>query len=42
MSSLLDVDCHFLGRLANKYFNMDTAILNALEYFDKYFNSQSH
>lgn len=30
---------HFLGRLANyKYFNMDTAILNALEYFDKYFN----
>jgi UDP-galactopyranose mutase len=29
---------HFLGRLANyKYFNMDTAILNALEYFDKYF-----
>jgi UDP-galactopyranose mutase len=29
---------HFLGRLANyKYFNMDTAILNALEYFDKHF-----
>ena len=30
---------HFLGRLANyKYFNMDTAILNSLEYFDKEFN----
>ena len=29
---------HFLGRLANyKYFNMDTAILNALEYFDGHF-----
>jgi UDP-galactopyranose mutase len=29
---------HFLGRLANyKYFNMDTAILNALEYFDAHF-----
>ena len=29
---------HFLGRLANyKYFNMDTAILNSLEYFDKNF-----
>ena len=29
---------HFLGRLANyKYFNMDAAILNALEYFDKHF-----
>jgi UDP-galactopyranose mutase len=29
---------HFLGRLANyKYFNMDTAILNALNYFDKNF-----
>jgi UDP-galactopyranose mutase len=29
---------HFLGRLANyKYFNMDAAILNALEYFDKNF-----
>jgi UDP-galactopyranose mutase len=29
---------HFLGRLANyKYFNMDGAILNALEYFDKHF-----
>jgi len=29
---------HFLGRLANyKYFNMDTAILNALEYFDRCF-----
>ena len=31
-------DVHFLGRLANyKYFNMDQAILNSLEYFDKYF-----
>jgi len=29
---------HFLGRLANyKYFNMDTAILNALEYFQDTF-----
>ena len=29
---------HFLGRLANyKYFNMDSAILNALEYFDTHF-----
>ena len=29
---------HFLGRLANyKYFNMDEAILNALEYFDTHF-----
>lgn len=29
---------HFLGRLANyKYFNMDAAILNALEYFDNNF-----
>jgi UDP-galactopyranose mutase len=31
-------DVHFLGRLANyKYFNMDQAILNSLEYFDKHF-----
>lgn len=30
---------HFLGRLANyKYFNMDEAILNALEYFINHFN----
>jgi len=29
---------HFLGRLANyKYFNMDSAILNSLEYFDEHF-----
>jgi len=29
---------HFVGRLADyKYFNMDQAILNALEYFDKNF-----
>ena len=29
---------HFLGRLANyKYFNMDAAILNSLEYFDNNF-----
>ena len=29
---------HFLGRLANyKYFNMDQAIKNSLDYFDKYF-----
>lgn len=29
---------HFVGRLASyKYFNMDAAILNALEYFDQHF-----
>jgi len=29
---------HFLGRLANyKYFNMDKAILNSLEYFEQKF-----
>lgn len=29
-------DIHFIGRLANyKYFNMDEAILNALEYFEQ-------
>ena len=29
---------HFIGRLANyKYFNMDQAIRNALNYFDKHF-----
>ncbi len=28
---------HFIGRLANyKYFNMDQAILNSIEYFNKY------
>ena len=38
--TLEDKNVHFLGRLANyKYFNMDTAILNALEYFDNHFNS---
>jgi UDP-galactopyranose mutase len=31
-----ETNVHFLGRLANyKYFNMDTAILNALNYFEK-------
>lgn len=30
---------HFLGRLANyKYFNMDEAILNSIEYFEKNFS----
>jgi UDP-galactopyranose mutase len=30
---------HFIGRLANyKYFNMDQAIKNALDYYDKFFN----
>jgi UDP-galactopyranose mutase len=30
---------HFLGRLANyKYFNMDQAIKNSLEYFNNNFN----
>jgi UDP-galactopyranose mutase len=29
---------HFLGRLANyKYFNMDEAILNSLNYFENFF-----
>jgi UDP-galactopyranose mutase len=32
---------HFIGRLANyKYFNMDQAILNALEYFDRHFTHE--
>jgi UDP-galactopyranose mutase len=36
--TLKEENVHFLGRLANyKYFNMDTAILNALEYFDSHF-----
>ena len=36
--SLNETNIHFLGRLANyKYFNMDEAILNALEYFDTHF-----
>jgi UDP-galactopyranose mutase len=31
---------HFIGRLASyKYFNMDAAILNALEYFDTHFKN---
>ncbi|GAB5369440.1 hypothetical protein AAMO2058_001404800 [Amorphochlora amoebiformis] len=34
-------DVHFVGRLANyKYFNMDQAILNALEYFDEHFEGK--
>jgi UDP-galactopyranose mutase len=37
--AMKETNVHFLGRLANyKYFNMDAAILNALEYFDKNFN----
>jgi UDP-galactopyranose mutase len=36
--SLNEKNVHFLGRLANyKYFNMDTAILNSLEYFEENF-----
>lgn len=36
--TLKEKNIHFLGRLANyKYFNMDTAILNALEYFNNKF-----
>ena len=32
---------HFIGRLANyKYFNMDAAILNSLEYFDNFFTKK--
>jgi len=34
-----ETNIHFLGRLANyKYFNMDQAIKNALDYFNNYFN----
>lgn len=33
---------HFLGRLANyKYFNMDAAILNAIDYYETHFNCPS-
>lgn len=36
--TLDEKNVHFLGRLANyKYFNMDAAILNSLEYFEKHF-----
>ena len=36
--AMKETNVHFLGRLANyKYFNMDAAILNALEYFDNNF-----
>ena len=36
--TLNETKVHFLGRLANyKYFNMDAAILNSLEYFDNKF-----
>ena len=36
--TISEKNIHFLGRLANyKYFNMDTAILNALEYFKNNF-----
>ena len=39
--SLNETNIHFLGRLANyKYFNMDEAILNALEYFDTHFTDE--
>jgi UDP-galactopyranose mutase len=35
-----DPNIHFLGRLANyKYFNMDEAILNSLNYFENHFKS---
>jgi UDP-galactopyranose mutase len=38
--TLEEKNVHFLGRLANyKYFNMDGAILNALEYFDTHFQT---
>jgi UDP-galactopyranose mutase len=37
--TLNETNVHFLGRLANyKYFNMDAAILNALEYFEQHFD----
>ena len=35
--TLEEKNVHFLGRLANyKYFNMDSAILNSLNYFDNF------
>jgi UDP-galactopyranose mutase len=38
-SERIDNNVHFIGRLANyKYFNMDEAIKNALEYYDNYFS----
>jgi UDP-galactopyranose mutase len=40
--ALLEKNVHFVGRLANyKYFNMDQAILNALEYFDENLNTKT-
>jgi UDP-galactopyranose mutase len=37
-SERINNNVHFIGRLANyKYFNMDEAIKNALEYYDNYF-----
>jgi UDP-galactopyranose mutase len=39
--TLEEKNVHFLGRLANyKYFNMDSAILNALNYFNEHFDSK--
>ena len=39
--TLEEKNIHFLGRLANyKYFNMDSAILNALNYFDNFFENK--
>ena len=33
---------YFIGRLANyKYFNMDQAILNSLNFFDEFINKHS-
>jgi UDP-galactopyranose mutase len=37
-----ETNIHFLGRLANyKYFNMDTAILNSLNYFNDFFDKKN-
>jgi len=39
--TLEEKNVHFLGRLANyKYFNMDSAILNALNYFNEHFDGK--
>ena len=39
--TLEEKNIHFLGRLANyKYFNMDSAILNALNYFNDFFEDK--
>lgn len=41
--TLKEKNIHFIGRLANyKYFNMDQAILNGLEYFENIFENKKN